>query len=480
MSRWFALSLALLFTLAACGGGSSNNNVAAPPPTGNTPSGCSLNERKTWAVNTIREWYLYPETLPATLNINQYATVDDVIDAMTATARAQNKDRFFTYLTSIAEENAFFSSGSSAGFGIRLQIDTSARRLFISESFETAPAFAAGIDRRDEILAIGTTTSNLRLVSDIIASEGAEGVTQALGPSNAGVQRVLRVSGPSGLREVSVTKADYSLAPVSPRYGALVLERNGKRVGYFNLRTFISAANTPIRDKFLEFRNAGINEFILDFRYNGGGLVSVAELLGDMLGGNRRESEVFSRLVFNASKTNENSTRQFRPQPQSVSPIKMAFITTRSSASASELMVNSFVPYFGADVAIIGANSFGKPVGQVGIDRTACDDRLRVVAFTNKNSAGNDNYFNGLIEAVQASCRAADDLTRPLGSAEEESTRQALDYLEGRACVPIPRPLAASATASVREPGAMTAGETLEVLLPARPSIAQRNLPGLF
>lgn len=470
--------MACLLTLAACGGG--GNDASPTPPSATTPTGCSLNERKTWAVNTIREWYLYPETLPASININQYATVDDLIDAMTATARAQNKDRFFTYLTSIAEENAFFNSGSSAGFGIRLQIDTAARRLFISESFESAPAFAAGIDRRDEILAIGTTSANLRLVSDIIASEGAEGVTQALGPSNAGVQRVLRVSGPSGVRELSITKADYSLAAVSPRYGALILERNGKRVGYFNLRTFISAANTPIREKFLEFRNAGINEFVLDFRYNGGGLVSVAELMGDMLGGNRLESQVFSQLVFNANKSGENSTRRFRPQSQSVSPIKIAFITTRSSASASELVVNSFVPYFGSDVAIIGANSFGKPVGQVGIDRAACDDRLRVLAFTNKNSAGNDNYFNGLVEAVQASCRAADDLTRPLGSAEEASISQALDYLEGRACVAIPRPVAAAATASLRESAASTATEELEPLLPIRPTTAQRNLPGLF
>lgn len=471
--------LACVLVLSSCGGG-GDEGASPTPPTNTTPVGCTLTERKNWAVSTIREWYLYPELLPQSIDVNRYATVDDVIDAMTADARAQNKDRFFTYLTSIAEENAFLSSGSSAGFGIRLQIDTAARRLFISESFETAPAFAAGIDRRDEILAIGTTTSNLRLVSDIIASEGGEGVTQALGPSNAGVLRVLRVSGPSGVREVSVTKAEYSLEPVSPRYGAVILERNGRKVGYFNLRTFISAANTPIRDKFQEFRNAGVNEFIIDFRYNGGGLVSVGELMGDMLGGNRNTNDVFSRLVFNANKSSENSTRQFRPQPQSVSPIKMAFITTRSSASASELVVNSFVPYFNTDVAIVGANSFGKPVGQVGIDRSACDDRLRVVAFTNKNSAGNDNYFNGLVEAVRASCQASDDLTQPLGSAQEASIKQALDYLDGRACAPIPSPLLASATSSLKDQELSTVSAELQALMPARPTVAQRNLPGLF
>ncbi len=47
-------------------------------------------------------------------------TCQNYLDARVAPARAQSRDRFFTFATSIAEENALINSGASAGFGIRL------------------------------------------------------------------------------------------------------------------------------------------------------------------------------------------------------------------------------------------------------------------------------------------------------------------------------------------------------------------------
>ena len=99
------------------------------------------------------------------------------------------------------------------------------------EAFEGTTALAAGIDRGDEILAIGDTPTTLRNVSDIIAAEGTAGVTSALGLSTAGVTRTLRVNGPAGTRTLTVAKADYALTPVSSRYGAQVITDGGLRVG---------------------------------------------------------------------------------------------------------------------------------------------------------------------------------------------------------------------------------------------------------
>src|SRR3954468_11766665 len=184
--------LASILLLSGCGGGGGGTGqTASTQTTTTTGSTCSLRDRQNWAFAQLREWYLFPETLPASLDPAPYATVSDYIDALTATARAQHRDRFFTYLTSISEENAFFNSGSSAGFGVRLSYDSVQRRLFVMEAFEGTSALAAGIDRGTEILAIGTTTGNLRLVSDLFASGGAQAVSDALGPSTAGLTRVL-------------------------------------------------------------------------------------------------------------------------------------------------------------------------------------------------------------------------------------------------------------------------------------------------
>lgn len=471
--------------LTACGGGGSGSSTpspapvaAAPAPTPAPSATCSLENRQTFARDVLNEWYLFPELLVTTANPASFTTVQGYIDALTATARSQGKDRLFTFITSIAEENAFFSTGSSAGIGIRLAIDTPARRVLISESFEGAPGLAAGIDRGDEILAIGTSSANLRAVSDIIAAEGSAGITTALGPSTAGTTRLLRVSRGGVPREVSVTKADFDLPAVSSRYGTRIIQDGNRRIGYLNLRTFISAADTPLRDAFRSFREAGITEFIIDFRYNGGGLVSTAELIGDLLGGNRTGADLFSGLRYRASKSSRDENTFFAPRAESVSPVKIAFIGTGATASASELVINSMSPYLGRNLALVGGNTFGKPVGQIALDRSACDDRVRVVAFRSVNSRGAGDYFTGLASTLDVTCQAADDLTRPLGDPQEASIRASLDFLAGRSCtaIALSGPLGNVAGQSQR---GMIASDR-ELLVPEVPSPAQREVPGLF
>ena len=170
----FPLMVSLVAALAACGGGNSSSappvSVSPAPTPGATPTptpttaGCSLSERKTWALGQLQEWYLFPESLDTTVNPASFTTVNAYIDALVAPARALSRDRYFTHLASIAEENAFYNSGASAGFGIRLTYDTTARRVFVVEAFEGAPALAAGIDRGTEIIAVGTSTRDRKSV----------------------------------------------------------------------------------------------------------------------------------------------------------------------------------------------------------------------------------------------------------------------------------------------------------------------------
>ncbi|WP_411291506.1 S41 family peptidase [Sphingorhabdus sp.] len=473
-----SIILVLAAGVTACGGGGSGGGTVTVPPTSTTPpppppptsTSCSLTNRQNFAASVLNEWYLFPETLPASLSPAPYNSVQAYIDALTATARGQGRDRFFTYITSIQEENAFFSSGSSAGLGIRLSFQGS--RLFVIEAFEGAPALAAGIDRGTEILSIGTDASNLTSVADILASQGSAGVSNALGPNTVGTSRVLRITDASGARNVTVTKADYNISPLSTRYGVKVIDNGGQRVGYINMRTFISTADNQLRTAFADFRTQGITNFVIDFRYNGGGLVSTAELMGDLLGGNRFSSDVFSVTRFRASKASNNETRRFAPQSQSVSPVKIAFISTGATASASELVMASFAPYLGVNAALIGSNSFGKPVGQIAVDQTACDDRIRVVAFAKENAAGQGDYYSGLAGTMRTTCAAADDITRPLGDPLEGSLRTALDFIAGRSCTAIAVGQSAQSTSSRTERRVLP--------LPENPSTSQREVAGSF
>ena len=490
------LSTALALSLVACGGGGSNNGsgpIAGPTPTPTPPtsSACSLSERQQFALDVLDEWYLFPDLLDRDVRPSDHATVQSYLDALVAPARAQNKDRGFTFITSIEEENELIRTGSSAGFGIRLGYDTTANRVFVIESFETGPAFPQGFDRGVELISIGANAGSLESISAIMAAEGPQGVIDRLGASDAGIQRTFVIQQLNGLQsQATITKADFDLDPISDRYGAQIIDNGGTKVGYLNLRTFIvGTADRELVDAFQNFSDDGVTQVILDFRYNGGGLVRIGELIGDLMRGDNT-GEVFSRTVLRPSKSDINETRRFENTARflnaqtgdlgnaqaipSINPMKIAVISGGGTASASELVANAFIPYVGNGMALVGANSFGKPVGQFGFDREECDDRIRAVTFKTENADGQGEYFDGLASVFPNTCRAIDDIGAQMGDPAEARTAQALAFLRNGAasCTPI------TATAGVQSTRRI--GEQRLILQPERPSVVQREVPGLF
>ncbi|HEX7854036.1 MAG TPA: hypothetical protein VF503_10105 [Sphingobium sp.] len=154
-----------------------------------------------------------------------------------------------------------------------------------------------------------------------------------------------------------------------------------------------------------------------------------------------------------------------------MAPTRIAFIGSGGTASASELVINESVPYLDSGVGLIGGNTYGKPVGQIAVDNTACDDRLRIIVFATQNSVHTGDYYGGLAPVMRATCQAVDDLSHAMGDPQEALTRQALDFIVGRTCTPI-------ATATARSLG-VEAGRR-DLLSLDRPGTAQREVPGLF
>lgn len=471
------VSGACAFALVACGGSGSSTpptaggGTSTPPP---STGPCTLSARQDFALAVLDEWYLFPNLLDRTVRKSDHATVQSYLDALVAPARAQNRDKGFTFITSIAEENALINSGSSAGFGIRLGYDTAANRVFVIEAFENAPAFPQGFDRGVELISVGTSASNLESIAAIMASQGPQGVIDRLGPADAGVQRVFVIQQQNGTRsQVTVTKADFALDPISDRYGAQIINDGGKLVGYINLRTFIvRSAESELRAAFQNFRNQGVTEVILDFRYNGGGLVSVAEFMGDLMGSGN-VGNIFSRTVLRQSKSSENSQRNFQNEAASIRPTKIAIIGRGGTASASELVANAFIPYVGNNMALVGANTSGKPVGQFGFDLAACDDRIRAVTFQTVNAAGNGEYFSGLASVFPNTCQADDDFRNQLGDPAEASVSRALAFLRSGAAVCTPITSGKASAVQNRAPD-------MEIMQSDTPSAVQREVPGLY
>ena len=444
---------------SSCGGGGSGGG-------GVVPGTCSATNQKQFVLDVTRDWYLFQSDLPVSVNIGDYPTAQELLDALTATARAQGKDRFFSYLTTPAADDSFLGEGQFIGFGFRTSIQ--ANRLLLPDVYEGSPAAQGGLERGAEITAVDSGTGFVPIATILTTDPNLE---QAFGPAIAGVQRGLRFVPPGGQPMGAVfTKRIVTIPPVPANGTAVLTMPSGPtEVGYINLRTFISTAETPLRSAFQQFQDRGIRYFILDLRYNGGGLVSIADTVGDLFGGDRLATDVFERMRFNANKSANDSVHRFTRQPQSVGPVRIAFITTGGTASASELVVNSMKPW--VEVAIVGSNTYGKPVGQSAFDLNGCDLRMRLVTFKITNDDGEGDYYDGLASTLPFACAASDDLTREPWDSAESSTAEALRWLGTGACGQVmsaPALPFLKAQAEFRLPQARA------------PTAAQAYLPGLF
>ena len=77
---------------------------------------------------------------------------------------------------------------------------------------------------------------------------------------------------------------------------------------------------------------------------------------------------------------------------------------------------------------IVGDNTFGKPVGQIGLE--FCEKIMRPTAFRLANADGEGDYFDGL----PVDCAAADDLSVPIGADMDPNMVAAMSLLNTGAC----------------------------------------------
>jgi C-terminal processing protease CtpA/Prc len=152
-------------------------------------------------------------------------------------------------------------------------------------------------------------------------------------------------------------------------------EGMGNKIGYLMYNQFSAPFDAALNNAFLSFKNENITDLIVDLRYNGGGSVRTATYLGAMITGQFNE-QVFSKQVWNekvlASVTpdyfidrfpNQINNGMITENINSVNLTSIYFIVSVSSASASELVINSLRSYI--DVKLVGIKTVGKQEGSI-------------------------------------------------------------------------------------------------------------------
>jgi C-terminal processing protease CtpA/Prc len=303
------------------------------------------------------------------------------------------------------------SSGVSTGdFGLNIFFKTEGD-LRVRHVEKESPAGVAGVRRGWRITAINgdnnITTSNANFIVQNVYQSNTASITFQK-PDNSSV--TLNLNANIYREHPAILDSVYNI--------------NAKKIGYFAFNSFLGDTTEIYNDfsrVFNKFSSAGVNDVIVDLRYNGGGYVSVQEKLANWLAPSSANGQLMMKQQFNDKYTQYNSDDRFN-KLGGLNLNRIFFIVSSSTASASELLINNLKPYM--DVQLVGpSKTYGKPVGFFPIP--VGDWYIFPVSFRTTNSNGEGSYFNGL--AVNS--QVADGLDKDWGNIEESSLKSALSFV---------------------------------------------------
>ncbi len=386
---------------------------AAPRATAAQTINCDTTGKVLHTRDVMDRFYLWYDRMPA-VDAARFDSPEAFLEAV----RYRPIDNSFSWVTSRESYEALFRSSQSVGIGISTVVQGSDLR--VRQVFPDSAGADAGLSRGDRIVEI-----NRQAVSTLIASGQ---VNSAFGGAEEGVGVDIAFITTAGTRRTAhVVKRPYTIPTLSH---TRVYTAGGRRVGYIFFRNFVEPSFEAIDAAFATLGAERIDDLVLDLRYNGGGLVNVAQHLASYIGGVRTEGQIFGEYFHNDKQAALNRILRFEKKP-GVAPFdRLIVITTRASASASELVINALRPFM--PVILIGDRTHGKPVGQ-GVF-TFCDKALAPVAFVLRNANGEGDFFEGFAPT----CAAADDLNFQIGDPNEASLKEALVFAGTGACSPRP------------------------------------------
>jgi len=377
------------------------------------PRSCAVPDQNAWVQTLMEQTYLWNEDMPE-LDPFEY----DSPSAMVAELRV-DPDRW-SRVSDKARSDALFEEGKVVSLGFRTRRDADDRVVVATVDVDT-PASAAGLRRGDVIHSIGG------LATEQIDEEERWG--EIYGESEPGVAVDLEVEHSDGaLEEVQLVK-DWVSIDVVPE--TRVLEVGNRRVGYLAFTTFVETSTEALNEAFAEFREADVREVVVDVRYNGGGLIVVARHFMHLLAGAVADGQVAYRVRYNDHFAEENDEHTLLRLDQSLPHVDhVVFITTGSTLSASELLINCVAPH--VRVSIVGDTTGGKPVGSRHF--AFCDQVAAPITFRLLNADDYGDYYDGLVPT----CPAPDDLAQALGDPAEASLATALHLISTGECLPPP------------------------------------------
>ena len=230
----------------------------------------------------------------------------------------------------------------------------------------------------------------------------------------------------------------------NPVHHYSTLDYSGGKIGYLMYNQFVSNYDDYLKTIFSEFKSNSVDELILDLRYNPGGSINSAIVLASLITG-QFENEIFNTEQWNndiqdywINNNPEYLINRFTTFQSSLNLSRVFILTTRSSASASELIINCLEPYI--NVVQIGTPTYGKYQASVtlydsenfsnqNVNRSH-NYALQPLVLKTLNVNGVTDYYNGINPDYEYEERAFD--MGQVGDLNEPMLNFTLDIIESR------------------------------------------------
>ncbi len=339
------------------------------------------------------QWYYWKDSI-ADIDPDDYSTPSDLLEAM----RFLPKDRW-SYITTKEEHAQYYEEGTYVGygFGYSADVDGNIRITFLFEDS----------DLNDFDIKRGWI---IKKINNTVIDENTN-VSSLMGADEVGVSNSFEFESPTGETvSQSFNKKTVEMNTVGHEQ---VIDIGGTKVGYFVFKSFIGPSNDELSNVFNYFNSEGVDELVVDLRYNGGGRMDVVSHLAGLIIPDNVNGELFVRYEHNSDRYEYNENTYFEQEANSLKLNKVYFIASRGSASASEVIINSLDPYI--DVYIVGDDTYGKPVGMYSFESQLSDYVYVPISFKLLNADGFGGYYDGL----SADSYVGDDLLEDFGPGED-------------------------------------------------------------
>jgi len=347
-----------------------------------------------WVQDSMRRYYYWADQIPA--KPDYHLPVKDFFKSLLS-----SQDRF-SYIVDTKDSSTYPRSiRGMYGFDYAvLQLGNGEVVTVIKLVLTNSPAMNAGLKRGMMIKKINGT---------VITASNAEQLTSSLPDQTVINLTVGNWQNNTIVNEKNVTVYyGYSLEqPINSK----IIEQAGKKTGYLYIYDFPDGMTQSLNQKFSEFKAAGVQELILDLRYNYGGSVSSAAALCSLIPSGISADSQF--ITYKGNKNGGEVKRTFSQQiaydpnaldfntlhANSLGLNKVYILTSSSTASASEIVINNLKPYM--EVIQVGEKTLGKDMAGFAIEDKRKPKKIswqiHPVIYKVFNANGEGGYSNGIV-----------------------------------------------------------------------------------